>query len=95
MRVRYISGNQTGTIVEMGEEAAILLSNHIVERVSEDPDPTDAPEADPPVPSPADIEAQDAARTAAFVDGPPKTPTPALARTPRAAKAPASRRKRR
>ncbi len=67
MRVRFISGNQAGQIVDVGPEGAILISNHVAELVPEDltavapdavdaatpaPDPAPTPDAAPSSPTP-------------------------------------------
>jgi len=43
MRVRILSGNQAGAIVDVGPEGAIMLSNGFAELAPLEPPPPDAP----------------------------------------------------
>jgi hypothetical protein len=98
MRVRYLSGRAAGEIVEMGEEAAILLSNHIVARVGpDDPDPIGvAPIVDPDPAAGASLTDEDT--NDSTTETPEPEPVPARVRR-RATRTPAdpstTRRKRR
>ncbi len=91
MRVRYISGNTAGQIVEMGPEAAILLSNHIVERVPDvDVIATDGvepaavePAAVAPEPEPSPAPAPEAADNKTPTRAPRKPTTKQVARRKR------------